>query len=169
MTLAEPFVIRTARLTDLAAVVAIENACFPKAEAADRAALERRLRCYPSHFWLLERDGKPVAFVNGLATDERELRDEMYANAALHDEHGAWQMLFGVATLPEYRGQGCASRLLRYVAEQAKAQRRLGLALTCKQALVPFYASFGFCDEGISDSTHGGVVWHAMRLTFRED
>ena len=32
--------------------------------------------------------------------------------------------------------------------------------------LVGFYAQFGYEDEGISESTHGDVVWHQMRLTF---
>ena len=48
----------------------------------------------------------------------------------------------------------------------ARAQGRRGCVLTCKDALVHYYARFGFVDEGISQSTHGGVVWHDMRLTF---
>ena len=41
------------------------------------------------------------------------------------------------------------------------------LVLTCKEKLVPYYAKFGFSDEGVSDkSTHGNVVWHQMRLAF---
>ena len=29
-----------------------------------------------------------------------------------------------------------------------------------------YYAKFGFVSEGVSASTHGGVVWYQMRLTF---
>ena len=36
----------------------------------------------------------------------------------------------------------------------------------CKDRLVHYYETFGFRSEGVSDSTHGGVVWYAMRLTF---
>ncbi|MDO5520947.1 MAG: GNAT family N-acetyltransferase, partial [bacterium] len=43
---------------------------------------------------------------------------------------------------------------------------RKGLVLTCKERLVHYYATFGFVDQGISDSEHGGVVWHEMRITF---
>ena len=43
---------------------------------------------------------------------------------------------------------------------------RKGLVLTCKPALVRYYACFGFADEGMSLSTHGGAAWHQMRLTF---
>ena len=56
--------------------------------------------------------------------------------------------------------------LLRYVVEQARQQGRKGLVLTCKEHLLHFYGKVGFVDEGISDSTHGGAVWHKMRLTF---
>ena len=158
--------IRTATMADLAAVTALEAACFPPAEAATQADFEGRLAVYPNHFWLLE-DGDPlVSFVNGLVTNERDLTDEMYENAAMHDENGAWQMIFGVVTHPDYQRRGCAEKLLRYVVEQARTQGRRGLVLTCKERLVHFYAKIGFVDEGISESTHGGVVWHKMRLMF---
>ena len=53
------------------------------------------------------------------------------------------------------------------VIEDAKKQGRKGLVLTCKEKLIPYYAKFGFSDEGVSEkSTHGNVVWHQMRLTF---
>ena len=48
----------------------------------------------------------------------------------------------------------------------ARAQGRRGLVLTCKDRLVHYYAKFGFVSEGVSESTHGGVVWYQMRLTF---
>lgn len=46
---------------------------------------------------------KLIAFLDGFVTDEPDLTDEMYAKASMHDENGAWQMLFGLNTLPEYR------------------------------------------------------------------
>ena len=82
-------------------------------------------------------------------------------------EDGAWQMIFGVNTLPEYRKHGYAGQLLRRAIDDARQQHRKGLVLTCKEHLLPYYAQFGFRDEGVSDkSTHGNVVWHQMRLTF---
>lgn len=158
--------IRLATMADLAAVTALEAVCFPPAEAAKEDSFRARLAAYPDHFWLLEDDGRLVSFVNGLVTDEADLTDEMYDDASYHNEKGAWQMIFGVVTHPDYQHQGCAERLLRYVVEQARAQGRKGLVLTCKEHLLHFYGKVGFVDEGISDSTHGGVVWHKMRLMF---
>ena len=159
--------IRTASMADLAAVAAVEGACFPAAEAATEKDFAARLAVYPNHFWLLEEDdGTLVSFVNGLVTDEPLLRDEMYADASLHNEHGAWQMIFGVNTLPEYRRLGLAEQVLRQVIADAKAQGRKGCVLTCKDKLLHYYGKLGFVNEGVSQSTHGGVVWYEMRLTF---
>lgn len=69
-----------------------------------------RLAVYPDHFWLLEDEGTLVSFVDGMVTDEPFLRDEMYEDASLHNEQGAWQMIFGVNTIPAYRrraARGC--------------------------------------------------------------
>lgn len=158
--------IRTAAMADLDALTAIEAECFPAAEAAPREAFEARLAVYPNHFWVLEDEGKIVSFVNGMVTDEAKLRDEMYENAALHTESGAWQMIFGVNTLPAYRRRGLAELVLRRCIHDAKTQGRKGVVLTCKDKLVHYYEKFGFISEGVSLSTHGGVVWYDMRLTF---
>ena len=158
--------IRNATMADLDEVTRVESECFPAAEAASREELEQRLNAYPQHFWLLEDEGKLVAFVDGMTTDCDKLTDEMFADASLHDEYGAWQMIFGVNTVPEYREKGYAGQLIKRAIEDARAQGRKGLVLTCKDALVPYYAGFGFINEGVSESVHGNVVWNQMRLTF---
>lgn len=157
--------IRTARLSDLEALARVEAQCFPPAEAASPSAILGRLRSYPGHFWLLYDGGRLVSFVDGPVTRQSDLADWMYGDPSVHDEGGSWQMIFGVNTIPEYRRRGCAGALLRRAIEDAAAQGRKGLVLTCKDALVRYYAGFGFLDEGMSDSTHGGVAWHQMRLT----
>ena len=159
--------IRRASLSDLDRLERIEAACFPPEEAAGRVTLAGRLAVYPEHFWLLLAAREPVAFLNGLATDERDLRDEMYDNPTLHQEDGAWQMIFGLDTLPEYRCRGYGGRLLRAAILDAREKGRRGLVLTCKEALIPYYSGFGFHNEGLSASVHGGARWYQMRLTFR--
>lgn len=158
--------IRTASGKDLAAIAAVEAACFPAAEAATPEEIAGRLAVYPDHFWILEEDGTIVSFVDGLVTDEPKLRDDMYSTPAFHDPKGAWQMIFGVNTLPEYRRRGLAEAVLRQVIADAKNQGRKGCVLTCKEPLLHYYGKLGFENEGISGSTHGGAVWYDMRLTF---
>ena len=158
--------IRTATIEDLDEITDIEAECFPAAEAADREAFQQRLQYYGNHFWLLYEEQKLIAFVDGFVTDEPDLSDEMYENAALHDENGAWQMIFGVNTLPAYRRNGYAGKLLMRAITDAKNQGRRGVVLTCKEKLLHYYAKFGFENEGISQSVHGNVVWYQMRLRF---
>ena len=159
--------IRHATTADIAALAAVEAACFPPTEAATERAFMERVRYYGNHFWLLFDGDRLISFVDGFVTDIPDLTDEMYEKASMHDENGAWQMLFGVNTLSEYRGRGYAGMLLRRAIDDARKQGRMGLVLTCKDRLIPYYTRFGFSDEGISEkSTHGNVRWHQMRLTF---
>ena len=152
---------------DTAAIAAAEAACFPPAEAATEQEFVERIKYYGNHFWLLYDADKLIAFVDGFVTDEPDLTDTMYENACMHNENGAWQMIFGVNTLPEYRKRGYAGELIRRAIADARQQGRKGLVLTCKERLIAYYAKFGFVDEGVSEkSTHGNVRWHQMRLTF---
>ena len=159
-------IIRTATMDDLQAVAAVEAQCFPAAEAATEEEFAERLKYYGNHFWLMFEEEKLIAFVDGFVTDEADLTDEMYEIAGLHNEDGAWQMIFGVNTIPSHRRHGYAGQLIQRAIEDAKVQGRKGLVLTCKDRLVPYYAKFGFKNEGVSESTHGNVVWYQMRLEF---
>lgn len=153
--------IRYAVPDDVPALSAVEAECFPPAEAATAAEFAERVAYYGNHFWLMYDGDKLISFVDGFVTDE------MYENAAMHNENGAWQMIFGVNTLPAYRQHGCAGELIQEAIADAKKQGRKGLVLTCKDRLVHYYAKCGFKDEGVTDkSTHGNVAWHQIRLTF---
>lgn len=158
--------IRLGRPEDLDAVTGLEQACFPPAEAAGREAFASRLAAFSDHFWLLEADGVLAAMINGMATDLPLLEDRMFDDADMHDEQGDWQMIFGVDTRPEYQHRGLASMLMERVIVDARAQGRRGLVLTCKAGLIGFYERFGYVNEGVSASQHGGAEWFDMRLTF---
>lgn len=158
--------IRNATQGDLDAISRVEAECFPPAEAATKEEFAKRLEYYAAHFWLMFDGDKLIAFVDGFVTDEADLTDEMYEKAELHNENGAWQMIFGVNTIPAYRKKGYAGEIIKRAIADAKAQGRKGLVLTCKDRLIPYYAKFGFVNEGVSESVHGNVVWNQMRLTF---
>lgn len=156
--------IRTVTPEDLPAVTALEAACFPAAEAAPETSFHARLETFPESFWVLT-DGETIlSMVNGMVTNAPDLTDEMYEKATLHDPAGEWQMIFGVATHPDHQNRGYAGQLLQRAIDESRARGKRGLVLTCKDRLVPYYARFGFVDEGMSGSTHGGVQWHQMRL-----
>lgn len=158
--------IRTATLKDLTALYKIESQCFPKQEAATKTTLKNRLQSYPQHFWVLEDDNTIIGFINGPVTDEPDLTDEMYKDTDVHTDKGAWQMIFGVDVIPEYRRQGNGGRLINQAIKAAKDQGRLGLVLTCKKQLIPYYEKFGFVSQGLSLSSHGNATWYQMKLIF---
>ena len=135
--------IRMATMEDLDEIAFVESECFPFEEAATKEKFAERIKEYGTHFWLMCEEEKVIAFVDGMVTDEKNLTDEMYEKACLHEE-----------------------KLLRYAINDARAQDREGLVLTCKDKLVHYYEKFGFQNEGVSESVHGGATWYQMRLTF---
>lgn len=158
--------IRTATMDDLDKITAVEAACFPPEEAAKKEEFAGRLNAYPEHFWLLEEGGELIAFIDGMVTDDETICDEMFEDASRHRESGKWQAIFGVNTLPGYRRKGYAASLMEQVILDARRQGRKGVILTCKEEMIPFYEAFGYQNQGISSSVHGGAVWYDMMLRF---
>ncbi len=157
---------RRGSAADLDLVTAIEAECFPAAEAATREQFAERLASYGEHFWILEADGKPVGFIDGMVTDKETISDDMFADASLNVPAGAWQAVFGLNVLPAYRRRGYAAKLVEKFIAEARNEGRRGCILTCKDHLLHYYARFGFVNTGVSASVHGGAKWYDMRLTF---
>lgn len=107
-----------------------------------------------------------ISFIDGFCTNHKDLTDEMYSDASMHDENGDWQMIFGLNTLPDYQRKGYAAKIMNAMIHMARQEKQKGLVLTCKDRLVSYYSKFGFKNEGVSSSVHGGVVWYQMRLEF---
>lgn len=158
--------IRMVTENDIDEVTAVEAVCFPEAEAAVRASFEHRIKTFPDSFFVAEEDGKIIGFINGCATDDRVICDEMFADSGYHKPDGAYQSIFGLDVLPDYRNQGIAAGLMNYMIGDAREKGRKGLILTCKDRLIHYYEKFGYRNMGISASTHGGAVWYDMILEF---
>lgn len=160
--------IRYVTAEDLEQVTAVEAACFPAAEAAGRESFKRRIETFPECFFVAVHDGRIIGFINGCATDERTIRDEMFDDSGLHKKDGIYQSIFGLDVLEEYRCQGVAARLMEHMIQDAEAKGRKGLILTCKDRLIHYYSKFGYENLGVSASVHGGAVWYDMVLEFGE-
>lgn len=157
--------IRKGTIEDAEILSKVEATCFPPNEAATSKEIQERLNVYANHFLLFEED-RLISFLDGFCTNQRDLTDEMYSDASMHDEDGDWQMIFGLNTLPDYQRKGYAAKIMNAMIHMARQEKRKGLVLTCKDRLVPYYSKFGFKNEGVSSSVHGGVVWYQMRLEF---
>lgn len=158
--------IRKAKLEDLQELSEVEANCFPEAEQASREALEARLHTFAGQFLVLELDGKVIGFINGMVTNQRTISDEMFEEASMHEEEGAWQSIFGLDVCLKHQGQGYGAQLMKAFIVHAKEEGRKGLILTCKKQLVAYYEGFGYRNMGLSKSVHGGAVWYDMELAF---
>lgn len=162
-------VIREITEQDLQAVIALESACFPASQAASGEQLQERIQYFGEHFLLAEEEGIPLGYVGGMVREEALFTDRLYKNPALHQESGAFQMIFSLVVTPERQREGIGSRLLQVFVERAREQGRHGISLTCLEGLIPFYESHGFKNHGRSASSHGDAVWYDMVLVFHED
>ena len=159
--------IRTATPADAAALAAVEAACFPAAVGRQSVDAEDHL---PGAVFVVEGGGF-VHFIPelGLVGDHAVHKAHQRAVVLLQQPEVVRVMSQPVGDLLRRGGlrrRGCAGQVLERVIADARAQGRQGCVLTCKDKLVHYYEKFGFVNEGVSQSTHGGVVWYDMRLTF---
>lgn len=158
--------LRQATAQDINRIAEIESICFPEAEAASLPSFIARFAAFPECFFVLEIDNKIIGHVNGCIYDKPELPDILYADASLHQPNGKYQTVFGLAVDPAYQRKGYASVLIQHFIENSKNKGQLGVILTCKDYLLDFYKGNGFDHLGKSASSHGGVSWNDMLLTF---
>ena len=156
--------IRGVRPEDLDCIAEIEAVCFPKAEAASRKAFKERIAAFPECFLVAEAGGILIGFINGCVTNSDLIYDELFHSTRHHIPDGANLTVFGLDVIPEYRRQGIAAQLMNHFIQIAKNTGRKSVILTCKERLVHYYESFGYVNNGISESTHGGSEWFDMTL-----
>ncbi|SFM35758.1 GNAT family N-acetyltransferase [Pelosinus propionicus] len=156
--------IRAVCLEDLDRITEIEAICFPAAEAATRESFQERIAAFPESFLVAEIDGIIIGFINGCSTNSSVIYDELFHSTEGHIVDGKNLAVFGLDVIPEYRKQGVASKLMKQFIQVARNNGKENVILTCKERLVHYYESFGFENNGISNSTHGGSKWFDMTL-----
>ena len=149
---------------DLTACHTIEARCFPPAEAAWTSSLRNRIENYPEGFLVAELDGRVVGQVNSGSTDKDDITDEEFKQLIGHDPDGHNIVIFSLSVHPDFQKRGIADRLMAEFIVHAREMGKSTIRLLCKEELIPFYARHGFRNDGLSNSTHGGVAWHAMSL-----
>jgi len=160
----EEFEFRNIRLEEAEEAAEIERVCFPPNEACSKEMILERVTKAPELFLVAidKHTGEMAGFLNGIATNEYSFRDEFFKDANLHDPNGRNIMLLGLDVIPKYRKQGLARELMyRYLRRERENGRNL-ILLTCIQSKVKMYKKMGFRDEGIANSTWGGIQWHEM-------
>ncbi|WP_252225835.1 N-acetyltransferase [Clostridium sp. ZBS2] len=158
--------IRQVSIKDLDSVTKVEAICFPHAEAATKESFEERIKTFPESFFVAEIDRRIIGFINGCVINGTVIYDELFEDSRLHIQYGDYQTVFGLDVIPEYRNQGIAAKLMNYMIEISRLAGRKGVILTCKEKLIHYYTKFGYKNQGISKSVHGGAEWYDMILEF---
>ncbi len=154
--------IRKVEPHDLDGVTKLESICFPEAEAATRDSFAYRIAAFPESFYVAIENDEIIGMVNGCVSDSLTINDELFEPGGGHDPDGKNQMIFGLLVDPRYQNQGIAAELMRYFMDVAKKAGREKMVLTCKERLIKYYEKFGYVNQGISKSSHGGAVWYDM-------
>ena len=156
--------IRQVKKEDLAAICNIELLTFPPQEAASYETFLYRHIHFPQSFFLAESgDGAIAAFLSGRPVDiadDAGIDDKMYENS-LFPEGDAFALL-SINTLPDLQGKGFASALITHAIGEAASLGCRRMILACKEEKITFYEQFGFRQQGLSVSEHGGAVWYDM-------
>lgn len=154
--------IRNINMADLDAVAEIEEKCFPPNEAAKKEIIAERIRTFPENFFVAEYNGILVGFINGCTTQSSVIFDDMFHNTENHTASGHYMAVFGLDVLAEYRGRGIAALLMYEFLKHARTEGKKAVILTCKTHLIKYYEKFGFENNGVSKSVHGGETWYDM-------
>lgn len=160
----DEYYFRTAKTGDANRAYELEKTCFPPNQACKLSWIAHRI-AVAADLFLLAVDKKsdlPVAFINGIATDEQYFDDKFFENAANHQKDGKNIMLLGLVVLKEHRNKGLASTLLKEYIKLADFSGRRRLVLTCLKDKVLMYQKLGFKNLGFSASKLGNEQWYEM-------
>jgi len=156
--------IEEADIKDLDRLAEIEALTFPPAEAAPADTFAYRIRHFREWFYVAKEDGKIIGLINGRRTPLDRITDELYEPAGV--SAGEYLALLCLETDPAWQKKGVAEAMINYAVALARKCKVTAATLACKDRLIHYYAKFGFVDMGVSQSVHGGAVWHDMKLVF---
>lgn len=154
--------IRQVQLQDLDSITRLESIGFPEAEAATKESFAYRIKTFPESFYIAEYDHEIIGLINGCVTDSNVICDDLYEANGGHNPNGKNQTVFGLVVHPSYQRQGIAEKLMKHFIKISKEAGREKMVLTCKEHLIDYYERFGYVNQGVSQSTHGGTVWYDM-------
>lgn len=158
------FEFRVIKENEIDQAINIEQTCFPPNEACSPENMTARIKKAQDCFLVAvdTKTGRLAGFLNGIATDETDFKDEFFTDAQNHNSDGANIMICGLDVLPDYQMKGLGRELVRRYQIRERERGRKSLVLTCLDNKVQMYTKFGFMDKGISASVWGGEEWHEM-------
>lgn len=155
-------IVRSVALADLEQLIAIENDGFTPEEAASRQAFIERIAVITDSFIVAEEERMILGYVNGPVISQAYITEDLFETISANPPIDGYQSILGLAVAKSARGKGVARLLMARLFEMAQEHERIGITLTCKEELISFYEGLGYTNQGLSDSTLGGVRWYNM-------
>jgi ribosomal protein S18 acetylase RimI-like enzyme len=155
--------IRQVNRQDVDGCYRTESACYAS-DGATREKILKRIMLFPEGFLVAESEGEIIGLINSASTDKEEITDEELKDMVGHVKNGENMVIFSLAVLPGFQGNGISKQLMARFIEVSKALKKEKALLLCKSELVPYYQNYGFLYGGKSNSKHGGFEWHEMYL-----
>lgn len=154
--------LRNVQMTDLEQLLSIEKEGFSIEEAATKEAFMERIQLITDTFIVAEKEGEILGYINGPIINQPYITDDLFEKIKENPKIGGYLSILGLAVSKGARNQGVAKLLIEKTEELVKENARVGITLTCKKELVPFYEKHGFVNHGLSESKHGGVSWYNL-------
>ena len=159
----EDLKIRHVNEHDLDVCYSIESACYTS-DAATREKIQKRIQLYPEGFLIAELNGRVIGIINSGSTKKEDITDEAFKDMVGHVKDGKNIVIFSLAVLSEFQGNGVSKKLMTKFIELSKGLKKEKILLICKSELIPYYQKYGFFYGGKSKSRHSGFEWHEMYL-----
>ena len=140
-----------------------ESACYTS-DGATREKILKRIMLFPEGFLIADSEGDIIGLINSASTDKENIADEEFKDMVGHVKDGGNMVIFSLAVLPEFRGNGISKQLMVRFVEVSKFLKKAKILLICKSELIPYYQNYSFLYGGKSNSKHGGFEWHEMYL-----
>ena len=158
--------IRQVNKNDVDGCYRTESACYTS-DGATREKILKRTELFPEGFLIAESGGRIIGLINSASTDKEDITDEKLKDMVGHVKDGRNMVIFSLAVLPEFQGNGISKQLMAGFIEVSKALKKEKILLICKSELIPYYQNYGFSYGGKSKSKHGGFEWYEMYLLLK--
>lgn len=140
-----------------------ESVCYTS-DGATREKILKRTELFPEGFLIAESKGRIVGHINSASTDKEDITDEELKDMVGHVKDGRNMVIFSLAVLPEFQGNGISKQLMKGFIDVSRDLGKEKILLICKSELISYYQNYGFSYGGKSKSKHGGFEWHEMYL-----
>lgn len=150
-------------LSDLAGIMAIEQAVFAEGVADTVDVMQQRIEYAPETFFVARDEAHQIlGYIAGSALNQRYITDDLFKKISANSLNPEYLLVLGLAVSPHAQGQGIAQRLLASFEQKAQLYQARAVSLTCLEHLIVFYEKHGYRNEGVAASQHGNQVWYNL-------